>query len=64
MKNLIIAFWNICDMLAGDVDKPACAHAFIIAADELKQLDPDNEWSGSADYQQAVETVKAEKVAA
>lgn len=60
MKNIIIAFWNICDMLAGDVDKPASAHAFIMAADELKRFVPANEWSTSAEYRQAVQTVETE----
>mgnify|MGYP000506433245 CR=1 FL=1 len=59
MKTSEFIFWDICDFLAGDVERPAAAHAFILSADKLAETGV-NYWQESKDYKTARQTVDKE----
>lgn len=48
----IDALWNICDTLVGQIENPAVAAAFVMAAEELDRLGI-SDWKTSLDYDEA-----------
>lgn len=60
MQNqLIKTLWDLCDMIAGDVDIPNIARAFIIASDTLAK-NGTYDWQKSGEYQEAIDSIVTE----